>query len=187
MRKRGVYSKVCAYFADSVCNNKPSERRKINFYFQQRIETLIITLVFFGCFCDVSSSTQSLSIGFSIPYTVLLFDIVGISQGYITRTIRSAYPQSDLSNLNVEGLTDSVSSPPTITPTKHVLNEQPQDQQQPVIPYLTSYCQNIKEARTCTSEQEVCLLANYSKFQLPNKGAQTIVSIGKIFLSIYYI
>ena len=32
---------------------------------------------------------------------------------------------------------------------------------------------------TCTSEKEVCLPANYSKFQLPNKGKTTIVSIGK--------
>ena len=30
----------------------------------------------------------------------------------------------------------------------------------------------------CTSEREVCLPANYSKFQLPNKGKQTMVSIG---------
>ena len=34
----------------------------------------------------------------------------------------------------------------------------------------------------CTSENEVCLPANYSRFQLPNKGKQTIVSIGKILL-----
>ena len=32
----------------------------------------------------------------------------------------------------------------------------------------------------CTSEKEVCLPSNYSRFQLPNKGQQTIVSIGKI-------
>ena len=32
---------------------------------------------------------------------------------------------------------------------------------------------------TCTSEREVCLPANYSRFQLPNKGKTTIVSIGK--------
>jgi len=31
---------------------------------------------------------------------------------------------------------------------------------------------------TCTSEREVCLPANYSRFQLPNKGKTTIVSIG---------
>lgn len=31
----------------------------------------------------------------------------------------------------------------------------------------------------CTSEKEVCLPANYSRFQLPNKGEQTVVSIGK--------
>ena len=185
MRKRSVYSKCWAYFADSVCNNKPSERRRKNFYFQQRMETLIITLVFFGCFCDVSSYTQTISIGFSIPYTVLLFDIVGISQGYITRTIRSAYPQSDLPNLNIEGLTNSASSP-TIPPTKHVLKEETQHHQHSFIPGLASYCQNFKEARTCTSEKDVCLLANYSKFQLPNKGGQTVVSIGKILLIIYY-
>ena len=34
-------------------------------------------------------------------------------------------------------------------------------------------------ALTCTSEREVCLPANYSKFQLPNKGKQTVVSIGE--------
>ena len=33
----------------------------------------------------------------------------------------------------------------------------------------------------CTSENEVCLPANYSRFQLPNKGMQTKVSIGKHF------
>jgi len=32
----------------------------------------------------------------------------------------------------------------------------------------------------CTSEREVCLPANYSRFQLPNKGKQTIVAIGKL-------
>lgn len=31
----------------------------------------------------------------------------------------------------------------------------------------------------CTSEREVCLPSNYSRFQLPNKGKQTIVSIGE--------
>ena len=31
----------------------------------------------------------------------------------------------------------------------------------------------------CTSENEVCLPANYSRFQLPNKGMTTKVSIGK--------
>ena len=181
MRMKCAYSKFLAYFANLFGNNKPSNRRKINFYFRDRVKTLIITLVFFASFCDVSASTQCISMRLSIPYTVLLFDIVGISQGYITRTIRSAYPDSDLPNLNVEGLTDSASLP-TIPPTKHVLKEQNQHYQQPFIPSLTSYCQNIKEARTCTSEKEVCLLANYSKFQLPNKGAQTVVSIGKILL-----
>ena len=46
----------------------------------------------------------------------------------------------------------------------------------------TSYSSNeISEsgALTCTSEREVCLPANYSKFQLPNKGKQTVVSIGE--------
>ncbi len=32
----------------------------------------------------------------------------------------------------------------------------------------------------CTSEREVCLPANYSRFQLPNKGKQTVVAIGKM-------
>ena len=32
----------------------------------------------------------------------------------------------------------------------------------------------------CTSEREICLPANYSKFQLPNKGNVTIVSIGRL-------
>ena len=31
----------------------------------------------------------------------------------------------------------------------------------------------------CTSEREICLPTNYSKFQLPNKGNVTIVSIGE--------
>ena len=35
------------------------------------------------------------------------------------------------------------------------------------------------ERLTCTSEKEVCLPANYSRFQLPNKGRQSVVSIGK--------
>ena len=34
----------------------------------------------------------------------------------------------------------------------------------------------------CTSEEEVCLPANYSRFQLPNKGKQTTVSIGEFSL-----
>ena len=32
----------------------------------------------------------------------------------------------------------------------------------------------------CTSESEVCLPANYSRFQLPNKGRQTVVAIGEL-------
>ena len=172
-----AYLKLVAYFADSICKNKPSDRRKINFYFQKRIETLIITLVFFGCFCDLSSSTHPISIGLSIPYTVLLFDIVGISQGYLTRSIRSAYPQSDLPKLNIEGLPDTESTA-SIPPTKHVLQEQNQQFQQPYMPSLAEACQAFQDRSTCTSEKEVCLLANYSKFQLPNKGAQTVVSIG---------
>ena len=45
----------------------------------------------------------------------------------------------------------------------------------------TSYSEisNDAGALICTSEREVCLPANYSKFQLPNKGKQTVVSIGK--------
>ena len=177
-----VYLQYMAYFAKFGGNNKkPSSGRKtkINFFFlQQRFETLIITLVFFGCFCvGVSSSTQTISIGLSIPYTVLLFDIVGISQGYITRSIRSAYPQSDLPKLNIEGLPDTESTA-SIPPTKHVLQEQDQQFQQPYMPSLAEACQAFQDRSTCTSEKEVCLLANYSKFQLPNKGAQTVVSIG---------
>ena len=181
-----VYLNFMAYFADFGGNNKKklsslSDRKtKINFSFlQKRFETLIITLVFFGCFCvrGVSSSTQTISFGLSIPYTVLLFDIVGISQGYITRSIRSAYPQSDLPKLNIEGLPDTESTA-SIPPTKHVLQEQNQQFQQPYMPSLAEACQAFQDRSTCTSEKEVCLLANYSKFQLPNKGAQTVVSIG---------
>ena len=181
--KMSVYLKFMAYFANFGGNNKKSSsdrKTKINFFFlQQRFETLIITLVFFGCFCvSVSSSTQTISIGLSIPYTVLLFDIVGISQGYITRSIRSAYPQSDLPKISAEGLPD-VESTASIPPTKHVLKEHDQRQfQPPYIPSLAEACQTFQDRSTCTSEKEVCLLANYSKFQLPNKGAQTVVSIG---------
>ena len=186
-----VYLKFMAYFAN-FCGNrnlKPSSlsdrKTRTNFFvFQHRFKTFIISLVFFGCFCvsGVSSSTQSISIGLSLPYTVLLFDIVGISQGYITRSIRSAYPQSDLPQLNVEGLPDAESTA-SIPPTKHVLKEQHQQQQfqTPYMPSLAEACQAFQDRSTCTSEKEVCLLANYSKFQLPNKGAQTVVSIG-----IYY-
>ena len=48
----------------------------------------------------------------------------------------------------------------------------------------TSYSEisNDAGALICTSEREVCLPANYSKFQLPNKGKQTVVSIGKNLL-----
>ena len=181
-----VYLNFMAYFADFGGNNKKklsslSDRKtKINFSFlQKRFETLIITLVFFGSFCvrGVSSSTQTISIGLSIPYTVLLFDIVGISQGYITRSIRSAYPQSDLPKLNIEGLPDTESTA-SIPPTKHVLQDENQQFQQPYMPSLAEACQAFQDRSTCTSEKEVCLLANYSKFQLPNKGAQTVVSIG---------
>ena len=127
-----VYLKFMAYFANFGGNNNsnPSslsdrKARKNFSIFQQRFQTLIIALVFFECFCvsGVSSSTQSISIGLSLPYTVLLFDIVGISQGYITRSIRSAYPQSDLPKLNVEGLPGAESTA-SIPPTKHVLKEQ---------------------------------------------------------------
>ena len=180
-----VYLQYMAYFANFGGNNKkPSSGRKtkINFFFlQQRFETsLIITLVFFGCFCvSVSSSTQTISIGLSIPYTVLLFDIVGISQGYITRSIRSAYPQSDLPKISAKSLPDVESTANSIPPTKHVLKEQNQPQfQPPYMPSLAEACQTFQDRSTCTSEKEVCLLANYSKFQLPNKGAQTVVSIG---------
>lgn len=39
----------------------------------------------------------------------------------------------------------------------------------------------------CTSENEVCLPANYSRFQLPNKGMQTKVSIGKLIFFLKYL
>ena len=186
-----VYLKFMPYFANFGGNNNSnpsslSDRKpRTNFFiFQQRFQTLIITLVFFGCFCvsGVSSSTQSISIGLSLPYTVLLFDIVGISQGYITRSIRSAYPQSDLPKLNVEGLPDAESTA-SIPPTKHVLKEQ-QPFQNTYMPSLAEACQAFQDRSTCTSEKEVCLLSNYSKFQLPNKGAQTVVSIG-IFINVF--
>ena len=134
-------------------------------------QILIIMVLFFGYFGEVSS-TPSISISLSIPYTVLLFDIVGISQGYITRTIRSAYSQPENPTLSIDGLANSASSS-TIPPTKHILKEQP-----PLLPPPPSSC--IGDVRTCTSEKEVCLLGNYSKFQLPNKGKQTVVSIGEI-------
>ena len=38
---------------------------------------------------------------------------------------------------------------------------------------------SLAERVVCTSEKEVCLPGNYSRFQLPNKGKQTVVSIGK--------
>ena len=37
---------------------------------------------------------------------------------------------------------------------------------------------------SCTSEREICLPANYSKFQLPNKGNVTIVSIGGLLICV---
>ena len=45
--------------------------------------------------------------------------------------------------------------------------------------YSSNEISNEAGALTCTSEREVCLPANYSKFQLPNKGKQTVVSIGE--------
>ena len=49
--------------------------------------------------------------------------------------------------------------------------------------YSSNEISNEAGALTCTSEREVCLPANYSKFQLPNKGKQTVVSIGEyVFL-----
>jgi hypothetical protein len=43
----------------------------------------------------------------------------------------------------------------------------------------TNFKPNYNNKLDCTSEREMCLPANYSKFQLPNKGKQTIVSIGE--------
>lgn len=40
-----------------------------------------------------------------------------------------------------------------------------------------------QDSLTCTSQREVCLPANYSRFQLPNKGKQTTVSIGELVIS----
>ncbi len=37
-----------------------------------------------------------------------------------------------------------------------------------------------REQGLCTSQKEVCLPSNYSRFQLPNKGKHTIVSIGEL-------
>lgn len=46
------------------------------------------------------------------------------------------------------------------------------------LPLAVANVPRISAGLVCTSEEEVCLPANYSKFQLPNKGKQTIVSIG---------
>ena len=175
--------RIVSYLAKYLHNSKSSDKCKVDFRFLKRLENVIVILIFVGCFCGVSSSTQSISFSFSIPYTVLLFDIVGISQGYITRTIRSAYPQpSDLPNLDIAGLTNSAaSSSPTNPPTtNNVLKEQIVQYQEPCYPYPAPPCRRVEDQRTCTSENEVCLHSNYSKFQLPNKGAQTVVSIGEI-------
>ena len=165
-------------FHDNFCDqNKPSVKRKRNA--SGTFSAFVLCyLVLFECFCRVSSA-QYISIRLSIPYTVLLFDIVGISQGYITRSIRSAYTQSDITDLNIERLSNSAPSQ-EIPPAKNILPDQAA-YQPPFTPPVTSAtaCRNVVDTRDCTSEKEVCLLSNYSKFQLPNKGAQTIVSIGK--------
>ena len=169
-------------FHGNFCDqNKPSAKRKRNVS-GTFAAFVLCYLVLFECFCRVSS-TQSNSIRLSIPYTVLLFDIVGVSQGYITRSIRSAYTQSDITDSNIERLSNSAHSQ-EIPPAKNILPDQAA-YQPPFTPPVTSAtaCTNLVETRDCTSEKEVCLLSNYSKFQLPNKGAQTIVSIGKIDLN----
>jgi hypothetical protein len=44
-----------------------------------------------------------------------------------------------------------------------------------------SFVMKVSEAiMDCTSESEVCLPSNYSRFQLPNKGKQTVVAIGEL-------
>ena len=163
---------VLAYFADVICHKNPSKLLKT-----LKSTQLLIIILFLECFSGVSS-IQSVSMGLSIPYTVLLFDIVGISQGYITRTIRSAYEQQDQTSLAINELGNSASAS-TIPPTKHILKEELPFQPLP-LPAPTSSCQDLQQTRICTSEKEVCLLGNYSKFQLPNRGKQTVVSIGKI-------
>ena len=174
---KSTYNNFVVFHGNFCDQNKPSAKRK------RKVSGIFATfvlcyLVLFECLCRVSS-TQSISIRLSIPYTVLLFDIVGISQGYITRSIRSAYTQSDITDLNIERLSNSAHSQ-EIPPAKNILPDQAA-YQPPYTPPVTSAtaCPNIIETRDCTSEKEVCLLSNYSKFQLPNKGAQTIVSIGK--------
>ena len=171
------YNRFVVFENNFYDKNKPSAKRKMKV--GGTFATFVLCyLVLFECLCKVSS-TQSISMRLSIPYTVLLFDIVGISQGYITRSIRSAYTQSDITDLNIERLSNSAHSQ-EIPPAKNILPDQAA-YQPPFTPPVTSAtaCPTIIETRDCTSEKEVCLLSNYSKFQLPNKGAQTIVSIGK--------
>ena len=76
----------------------------------------------------------------------------------------------------------SSSPPPTL-----------EERQLEILQQLLSSQQHQDEAsrakaakKTCTSENEVCLPSNYSRFQLPNKGQQTVVSIGKYYTASSY-
>ncbi len=88
------------------------------------------------------------------------------------------------------GTTFASNTPTPSTPTPHrsrssksSVTMEPfqlwQKQQELVMEQLRQEQQRQRRPRmVCTSEKEVCLPANYSRFQLPNRGKQTIVSIG---------
>ena len=80
------------------------------------------------------------------------------------------------SSISSEGQTPSPPPPPyDPCPQQHFTCEKYFEQQQQLL--------DKGPPLVCTSEREVCLPANYSKFQLPNRGKQTVVSIGEIIRS----
>ena len=144
----------------------------MSLWFLRMARSFIIIVFCFVYFGETSHPT-SVCMSLSLPCTVIIFNLVGTSQGYITRNKRS-----DSSAVLRNTITQP--TPFSTTPTTSQ-NVQQQSQYHPP-PFPASQYRILQPVQTepiCTSEQEVCLPGNYSKFQLPNKGKQTVVSIGE--------
>ena len=92
-------------------------------------------------------------------------------------------PEDSITTEEVWSSTPTTSTS-TITPSASTLTFE--ERQLEILQQLLNRQQHKDEVsrvkaakKTCTSENEVCLPSNYSRFQLPNKGQQTVVSIGK--------
>ena len=172
MKFNCVYTYWWRYLAGILNKQKITAEGKLSLWFLRMARSFII-IVFCFVYIGETSHATSVCMSLSLPCTVMIFNIVGISQGYVTRNKRS-----DSSAV----LRDAIIQPTQFSTTPTTSQNVQQQSQYHSPPFPASHYRILQPVQTepiCTSEKEVCLPGNYSKFQLPNKGKQTVVSIGE--------